>query len=71
MAERARRGRRIQLRWLAGRGGLGKLFLFFNFFILFTEARNTTALVNATINYDVGSEAVAKTISDNAFYPPR
>ena len=59
------------MRWSAGRGGLGKLLIFFNFFILFTRARNTTALVNATINYDVSSEAVAKTISDNAFYPPR
>ena len=51
--------------------GLGGLFFFLKKkFRPFTEAGTETASVNVVINHDDGSEVV-KTVSVNAFCPPR
>jgi hypothetical protein len=50
--------------------GFAGLIHGFSFFILLTKTGRATASVKAMINCDLLTEAVAKTVSVKAFYPP-
>lgn len=56
--------------WIGSPGLSMDFFFFFCFFNFITEAGSETALVKATINHDLASEAVAKTVLVNAFCLP-